>query len=45
MLPFTGTREKESREKFLTFPVVMLLVLMITFLGAGVYVLISAMNY
>jgi hypothetical protein len=44
MLPFTGTNRNENSERILTFPVVILLLLMITFLGAGVYVLVSAMN-
>lgn len=40
MLPFlTKSNEDERSEKFLTLPVIILLLLMITFFGSGVYLL------
>jgi hypothetical protein len=47
MLPFfSGPRESatEAEDRFLTPPVIILLLLMITFVAAGVYVLVSAFS-
>jgi hypothetical protein len=44
MLPiFTGLQEKaiETKERMLTAPIVILLLLILTFFGSGVYILVS----
>lgn len=44
MLPFYSTNRKraaEAEERFLTGPVIILLLLMLTFVCAGLYIMIS----
>ena len=45
MLPFfSGIRERgvETKERMLTIPMVILLLLIFTFFGSGIYILVSA---
>lgn len=41
LLPRFRANKPETRERFLTFPVVIILLLMMGFLGATIYILVS----